>query len=165
MGLSEDLERISLQERELVFPRLDSQTAWELGVRLRTMAVERSLAVVIDVRRFGQPLFYAPMDGTTPDNVEWVRRKSNVVARFHRSSCAIGLKEKIKNETLLESQGLSVADYATHGGSFPLTVAGAGVIGSVTVSGLPQRSDHELVVEALCDHLGRHYEQLRLARE
>jgi len=165
MGLSEDLERISLQERELVFPRLDSQTAWELGVRLRTMAVERSLAVVIDVRRFGQPLFYAAMDGTTPDNVEWVRRKSNVVARFHRSSCAIGLKEKIKNETLLESQGLSVADYATHGGSFPLTVAGAGVIGSVTVSGLPQRSDHELVVEALCDHLGRHYEQLRLARE
>jgi uncharacterized protein (UPF0303 family) len=165
MGLSEDLERISLQERELVFPRLDSQTAWELGVRLRTMAVERSLAVVIDVRRFGQPLFYAAMDGTTPDNVEWVRRKSNVVARFHRSSCAIGLKEKIKNETLLDSQGLSLADYATHGGSFPLTVAGAGVVGSVTVSGLPQRSDHELVVEALCDHLGRHYEQLRLARE
>jgi len=34
-------------------------------------------------------------------------------SRFHRSSYAIGLKEKIKNETLLEGQGLSVADYAT----------------------------------------------------
>ncbi len=106
MGLNEDMEKIALQERELVLPRLDAQTAWELGSRLRTMAAERGLAVVIDVRRFGQPLFYAAMEGTTPDNVEWVRRKSNVVARFHHSSYAVGLKQKSKNETLLESQGL-----------------------------------------------------------
>ena len=162
MGSSEDLERIKLQELELQLPRLDAQTAWDLGLRLRTMAAERGLAVVIDVRRFGQPLFYAAMEGTTPDNVEWVRRKSNAVARFHSSSYAAGLKEKIKKETLLESQGLPMTDFATHGGSFPLTVAGAGVVGSVTVSGLPQRADHELVVEALCGLLGRDYAELRL---
>jgi uncharacterized protein (UPF0303 family) len=165
MGLSEDLERIGLQERELVFSEFNAQTAWELGARLRATAAERELAVVIDVRRFGQPLFYAAMDATTPDNVEWVRRKSNVVARFHRSSYAIGIKEKIKNETLLESQGLPVADYATHGGAFPISLAGGGVIGSVTVSGLPQRADHEMAVEALCALLGRNYEQIRLAKE
>jgi uncharacterized protein (UPF0303 family) len=91
MGLSDDLEQIALQERELRLPRLDAGVAWELGVRLRTLAEERGLAVVIDVRRFGQPLFYAALEGTTPDNVEWVRRKSNVVARFHRSSYAVGL--------------------------------------------------------------------------
>ena len=33
---------------------------------------------------------------------------------------------------------------------FRLRVAGAGIVGSVTVSGLPHRADHELVVEALC---------------
>lgn len=165
MGFSEDLERITLQERELILPSLDAEFAWKLGTHLRTLAVERKLAVVIDIRRFGQPLFYAAIDGTTPDNVEWVRRKSNVVARFHRSSYAIGLKEKIKNETLLETQGLPIADFATHGGSFPLTIAGAGIVGSVTVSGLPQRADHELVIEALCSLLGRDYEQLRLLRE
>ena len=107
MEWNEDLERIALQERELQLPRLDAEIAWELGSSLRTMAAERRLAIVIDVRRFGQPLFYAAMDGTTPDNVEWVRRKSNVVARFHRSSYAVGLKEKTKNESLLESQGLA----------------------------------------------------------
>ncbi len=165
MGLSEDLKQIEVQERELVLPRLEAQIAWELGSRLQAMAAERKLAVVIDVRRFGQPLFYAAMNGTTPDNVEWVRRKNNVVARFHSSSYAIGLREKIKNQTLLESQGLPVADYATHGGAFPLAVEGAGVVGSATVSGLPQRSDHELVVEALCALLGRDYAQLRLARD
>ena len=165
MSKSEDLEQIALQERELQLPRLDTQTAWDLGVRLRTMAAERGLAVVIDIRRFGQPLFYAAMEGTTPDNVDWVRRKSNVVARFHSSSYAAGLKEKVKKQTLLESQGLPVADYATHGGSFPLAVPGAGVVGSATVSGLPQRADHELVVEALCALLGRDYADLKLATE
>ncbi len=103
MSESKDLEQIAVQESELQLPRFDMQTAWELGLRLRTMAAERSLAVVIDIRRFGQPLFYAAMEGTTPDNIEWVRRKSNVVARFHSSSYVAGLKEKIKNQTLLES--------------------------------------------------------------
>jgi uncharacterized protein (UPF0303 family) len=165
MGWNEDLEAIERQERELELPRLDAQMAWELGVRLRALADERGLAVVIDVRRFGQPLFYAAMDGTTPDNPEWVRRKSNTVARFHRSSYAVGLKEKVKGETQAQAQGLPMADYATHGGSFPLRVTGAGVVGSVTVSGLPQRSDHELVVEALCELLGRNYADLKLAAE
>src|SRR6185437_9499464 len=106
MSLSDDLERIALQEKELTLPRLDAEIAWTLGSKLRTMAAERKLAVVIDIRRFGQPLFYAAMDGTTPDNVEWVRRKSNVVARFHRSSYAVGLHEKHKGQSIYESQGL-----------------------------------------------------------
>ena len=165
MGMSEDLEHIALQERELVLPHLDAKLAWDLGTRIRTIAAERNLAVVIDVRRFGQPLFYAALDETTPDNFDWVRRKTNTVARFYRSSYASGLKEKIKGETLTQGQGLPIADYCTHGGSFPLTVAGAGVVGCATVSGLPQRMDHELVVEALCALLGKDYNRLRLPRE
>jgi uncharacterized protein (UPF0303 family) len=164
MGLSEDLERVGLQERELQLPRFDEPLAWELGVRLRTMAEERGLALVIDVRRFGQPLFYAALKGTTPDNVEWVRRKSNVVARFHRSSYGVGLYMRTKNDSL-EARGLPINEYASHGGSFPLAVKGAGIVGSVTVSGLPQRADHELVVEALCALLGRNYDDLRLGPE
>jgi uncharacterized protein (UPF0303 family) len=162
MGVREDLERVALQERELVLARLDMQVAWEVGSRLREMAVERGLPVVIDVRRFGQPLFYTALEGTTPDNVDWVRRKSNLVARFHCSSYAISLKLKDAGQTLQGKYGLPDADYAAHGGSFPLTVAGAGVVGSVTVSGLPQRADHELVIEALCGMLGKDYVALQL---
>ena len=165
MGLNEDLDRVALQERELQFSRFDAQTVWEFGVNLRTMAAGRGLPVVIDLRRFGQPLFYAALEGTTPDNVEWVRRKSNLVARFHRSSYAIGLSLKLKNDTLQQRYALPDADYAAHGGSFPITIAGAGVIGSITISGLPQRDDHELVVEGLCVALGREYTSLRLAAE
>lgn len=164
MSLAEDLSRVTQQERELRFPRFDAETAWQLGNRLRTMAVERGLAIVIDVRRFNQPLFYTALEGTTPDNPEWVRRKTNVVARYHRSSYGMGLNLKLKGQTL-EERGHSVADFAAHGGSFPIHVEGAGIIGCVTVSGLAQRDDHELVVEAICAHLGRNYESLKLGLE
>ena len=164
MALNEDLERVGLQERELQLDRFDEQTAWDLGSRLRALAEERGLAIVIDVRRFGQPLFYTALKGTTPDNVEWVRRKSNVVARFHRSSYGVGLYMKTKNDSL-EARGLPISEYASHGGSFPLKVRGAGAVGSVTVSGLPQRADHELVVEVLCRLLNRGYDEFKLGEE
>ena len=162
MGIGEDLAAIAAQERELQFPEFSEGIAWQLGSRLRELAIAKNFGVVIDVRRFGQPLFYAALLGTTADNPEWVRRKGNVVARFHRSSYAIGLELQQSNSTLLDKYGLSQHDYAVHGGSFPIRVPAAGVIGSVTVSGVPQRSDHELVVEALCAELGRDYASLRL---
>jgi len=155
----DDLAAIAAQERELQFTRFDDDVAWRLGSRLREMAASRKLGIVIDVRRFGQPLFYAALAGTSPDNAEWIRRKSNLVARFHRSSYAIGLE---MGASVFEKYGLPIADYAAHGGSFPIRVHGAGVIGSVTVSGLQQRSDHELVVEALCAELGKDYPTLAL---
>lgn len=162
MDTNDDLLRIAAQEKELQLAAFDAGIAWRLGLRLREMAVQRGAGVVIDVRRFGQPLFYTALPGTTPDNAEWVRRKSNVVARFHRSSYAIGLEMQVKKSNLTEKYALPAADYASHGGAFPIAVSGAGVIGSVTVSGLPQRADHELVVEALCAEMGRDYASLRL---
>jgi uncharacterized protein (UPF0303 family) len=162
MNLSQDLEVIAKQERELVFSEFDEELAWKLGSRLREIASAQSFPVVIEIKRFDQPLFYSALNGSTPDNAEWVRRKGNTVARFHCSSYAIGLGLKELNSSLAEKYELSSTDYASHGGSFPLKVAGAGVIGSVTVSGLPQRADHELVVEALCGQLGRNYLEFAL---
>jgi uncharacterized protein (UPF0303 family) len=162
MSISDDLARIAFQEQELQFASFDEETAWRLGSRLRAMAVAREFKIVIDVRRFGQPLFYTALAGTVPDNVDWVRRKSNVTARFLRSSYAIGLEMEAKQSNLFDRYGLAVSEYASHGGCFPIRVVQAGVIGSVTVSGLPQRADHELAVEGICGELGRDYAGLRL---
>jgi uncharacterized protein (UPF0303 family) len=162
VGSVEDLATIAAQERELRFSQFDEDVAWKLGICVRDLALAKKFGVVIDVRRFGQPLFYCALPGTTPDNPEWVRRKSNLVARLHRSSYAIGLELKQSGSTLLAKYALPDSDYAAHGGAFPIYAISAGVIGSVTVSGVPQRSDHELVVEGLCAHLGRDYAQLKL---
>lgn len=165
MSIAEDLAKVAVQESELVLPNFDAETAWKLGETLRQGAALRNHKVAIDVRRFGQQLFFVALEGATPDNGEWVRRKSNTVARFLRSSYAVGLQLQQKNTDMMQKYGLPLSEYAAHGGSFPLAVRGAGVIGSVTVSGLPQRSDHELVVEALCLILGKHYGSLRLPEE
>ncbi len=162
MPIPDDLARIALQERQLRFAAFDEEAAWRLGSRLRSLAIERAHSLVIDIRRSAQPLFYAAFPGTTPDNAEWVRRKSNVVFRFHRSSFAVGLDLEQRQTSLLERWGLPVADYASHGGSFPIRVESAGFFGAVTVSGLSQRDDHNLVVEALCAELGQDYNALRL---
>lgn len=66
----DDLAAIAMQESELCFERFDEDVAWSLGSRLRTMAVARKAGVVIDIRRFEQPLFYCALAGTTPDNAE-----------------------------------------------------------------------------------------------
>ncbi len=165
MASSADLARVIHQETELRLPRFDHDDAWRLGNLLREMAVERRAPMVIDVRRFGQPiqpLFYTALAGTTPDNARWVQRKANTVARFHRSSYQLGLYLAQSNTTIHDKYSLDEADYAAHGGSFPLHVINAGIIGAVTVSGLPQREDHNLVVEALCRFLERDPEELRL---
>jgi uncharacterized protein (UPF0303 family) len=141
MPIPEDLAAIARQEAELRFSAFDYDTAWRLGQSIRELAVSRNQSVVVDIRRFGQPhqpLFYTALAGTTPDNPRWVQRKSNVVARFHRSSYAIGLGLEQSNRAFSERYNLPEADYAAHGGSFPIHVTGAGIIGCVTVSGLPQ---------------------------
>lgn len=165
MASSADLARVIHQESELRLPRFDYEDAWRLGTLLRDLAKARKHAMVIDIRRFGQPiqpLFYAALEGTTPDNSRWVQRKANVVGRFHRSSYQVGLYLAQSNMSLREKYALDEAEYATHGGSFPLHVVNAGVIGAVTVSGLPQRDDHNLVVEALSRFLDRDPDALRL---
>jgi uncharacterized protein (UPF0303 family) len=165
MAIPEDLALIARQEAELHLPHFDYDTAWRLGLSLRDLAISRKQGIVVDIRRFGQPhqqLFYTALAGTTPDSARWVQRKTNVVARFHRSSYAIGLTLEQSNRAFGERYGLPEADYAPHGGGFPIHVTGAGIIGSITVSGLPQRDDHNLVVEALCLELKLDYNALHL---
>ncbi|RDU95302.1 heme-degrading domain-containing protein [Trinickia dinghuensis] len=162
MNLEHDLQAIAHQERTLVFPRFDSARAWKIGTFLRELAIARNHVIAIDVRTFGLPLFFAAVDGTAPDNSAWVRRKSNVVAHFRRSSYAVGLRLQQTNATLVDKYGLPPAEYAAAGGSFPITLAGVGAIGSVTVSGLSQRADHELIVEALCAELEHDFAALAL---
>ena len=154
MTIDDDLSRIALQEQQLVFARFDEEAAWTIGSQLRAWATARAAPIVIDIRLFHRELFFAALPGAVPDNVEWARRKINTVRRFHKSSYAVGLELKVKNTSLEERYGLSLTDYAAHGGAFPVTVKGVGVVGCITVSGLPQRDDHNLVVESICGALG-----------
>jgi uncharacterized protein (UPF0303 family) len=143
------LESLARQEAELVFDRFDEETAWRLGVQLVESAREAGLPVTIDIRRNGHQLFHAALPGTAPDNDAWIERKVRVVTRFGRSSLHVGEAARQAGTTFEEQMRLAPDEYAAHGGGFPVTVSGVGVIGVVTVSGLPQLEDHSFVVEQL----------------
>jgi uncharacterized protein (UPF0303 family) len=136
MAQSDDIKQIIRQEQALIFTSFNENDAFSLGHRIRG-------------------LFFASTAGTTVDNSEWLRRKFNVVRRFHASSYRLVLEQNRDDKMFAAHKALDVADYALAGGGFPINVAGAGVIGTAIVSGLPQREDHNLVVRAIAEHLGQ----------
>jgi uncharacterized protein (UPF0303 family) len=143
------IAQLEQQERDLMFDRFDNTDAWRLGSLLVEMAAERGLPVAIDIRRGTQQLFHAALPGSTADNDAWIERKVRVVQRFGASSFLIGRRLAAKGQRLDADLGVDPARYAAHGGAFPVRVPGVGVVGVVTVSGLPQADDHALVVEAV----------------
>jgi uncharacterized protein (UPF0303 family) len=165
VAINDDIQQLALQEQRLRFKRFDEETAWQVGAKLRELAVARKLPIVIDIRLTNRQLFHSALAGSTPDNPEWVRRKSNVVLRYLKSSYRVGRELATKNDTLDQHRGVSPLDFAPHGGSFPIHVEGAGIIGAITVSGLPQREDHNLVVEALAAILDQPLDGLALGPE
>ncbi|MFD1744135.1 heme-degrading domain-containing protein [Rhizobium helianthi] len=154
MSVVEDLEIIAEQERALEFDRFDLDTAWSLGATLRELAVSRRQVLAVDVTINGMQAFFTNLPGGRPDFEHWIRRKRNLTLRLLRPSYAIGLELKRLETTLEAKWELSTADFASHGGCFPIRVKGVGCIGAVTVSGLPQRDDHNLAVEGLAELLG-----------
>jgi len=146
---------LQAQEERLQFDRFDNDDAWALGCLLVELGRARGLPITIDIRRHGHQLFHAALNGTAPDNDRWIERKIRVVERFNASSFLVGRRLTAKGETFDAGHGVDPADFATHGGAFPIRIAGTGVIGVVTVSGLPQADDHALVVEALEEFLSR----------
>ncbi len=105
------------------------------------------------------------MKGTSADNPDWLRRKGNCVRRWDRSSYLSHLRLKRDNRTPPPDSNVDYSEYAIHGGAFPIRVAGVGVVGSITASGVPQRDDHGFVVKAICQHLGIAPDTLMLGPE
>lgn len=143
------VERIAEQEQRIVFDEFSVQVAQDIGLELRTIGNSSMLPIAIDVTRNGQCLFHCALDGATPDNAEWIKRKIRVVQRFSHSSLYMGSFCRIAGKSLEEKYMLPPNEYAPYGGAFPILIRNSGVVGTVTVSGLPQIDDHELVVSVL----------------
>ena len=152
----EDILKILLQEeQELQFTFFNETTAWQLGTQMVEHAMRENLPITIDITRGQHQLFHASMPGTAADNDEWVKRKVRLVNRFGHSSFYMGQMLKSKGKRIEESYLIPESEYAAHGGCFPIIVKGTGMVGTITVSGLPQEEDHKLVVESIRSFLAK----------
>lgn len=151
------MSEISTLEAELaglIFPAFTEETALALGEMLVKLARADRLPVVINIRTPNRTLFHAALPGSTPMNDQWARRKSATALMYQEASLTVGLRNAQKDQPLAY-QGLDPMTHADHGGAVPVRVAGAGVVAVATVSGLPSRDDHALVVQAMQRLLGQ----------
>lgn len=102
------------------------------------------------------------MQGTTPNNADWVRLKRNTVELMQRSSYAIGRELELEGVSLQMKMGAPLRDFAITGGGFPIFVKGVGCVGVATVSGVPERQNHGILLKALCAQCGARYEEIAL---
>jgi len=152
--LHELIDELAGQEQRIRFSSFSPQRGIDIGFALLEAARTRDLAVAIDVYAFGQTLFHVALPGTSPDNDRWIERKRAVVLRFHKSSFRVGRELEAAQKTIDQRYYVDPHAFSPHGGSFPIILQDGGVIGTVTVSGLPQEEDHALVVSVLaglCD--------------
>jgi uncharacterized protein (UPF0303 family) len=151
--LDQQINDCAEEEKLLVFEKFSNEDALEMGLEIVQEAKRRGVSVTVDIERSGQKLFHHAMEGTSPDNDEWIRRKGNVVRRTFNSSLHVGLILKRAGVSIRDKYYLDPMEYSAHGGSFPLTVRGTGVVGTIAVSGLPQVEDHRLVVSVIRSRL------------
>lgn len=150
---AELMNQVKQEEELLQFTSFTNEDALQIGLKIIEMAKNENKTVSIDICRSGQQLFHYAMPGTFVDNDEWIKRKNRVVNRFGRSSYQQGLYYRSLGTTISQKHFLSETEYAPHGGAFPLKIKNVGMVGTITVSGLPQKEDHSLVVRAIKEYL------------
>ena len=143
------LDTIRRQEQALQFTSFDNDAALAIGNRIVEMAKADKVAVTVDVTVNRNPLFFHAMAGTSANNVDWIRRKSNLVNRTGHASFFVHTEAVNAGRDYDNLPTFDPKDYAAHGGSFPIVVKGTGQIGTITVSGLAGVDDHAMVVRAL----------------
>ncbi len=149
MSVDEQIKDLETELASLQLPRFDAGIAWQIGRTLHDRAEAEGKRIAIEVSRPGQQLFYCVMPGIAPDSTAWIRRKRNVVERFHKSSLLVALLAEQSQRNIHQRYSLDPDDYGQTGGGVPVVVSGSGCIGCVTVSGMTQFDDHAWGVDAI----------------
>lgn len=143
------LDAVRAELATLIFDKFDEDDAWGLGLLMRERAAADGLPIAIDIRLGDAPLCSIMMPGANASNFDWARRKRNLSLLVGQSSWELSLSAAIGTD-IVNLMGLDPRDYTPHGGCVPIRVEGvAGIVATVTVSGLPQEQDHIFAVEAL----------------
>ena len=142
------MDSIQAQETAYEFERIDEELALQMGLYVIRRAREMGKPVAIRITLNRRTLFAFSMARTKPESDNWIRRKENITYATNGSSyywecwCEQGVHP-------LEWRGMSYEDYAPAGGCFPLRIKGAGMVGTLTISGMASHEDHALAFETV----------------
>lgn len=129
--------------------QFNNRIALDMGMSIIDLAKSRNQHIAIEISRLNHTIFLYIDDKLPADKHNWLRRKANVTKHFEESSLSV--KNDLINGkmTLKETFGLNHNDYVAKGGSIPIFIKNAGMIGTITVSGLSDVDDHQIILDAL----------------
>jgi len=155
--LSSDLLK---EEAILTLPSLSVSDAVEIGEIAKSLGVQRSLPIAVEVRLGDWIVYHASLPGSTPENDWWIGRKARVVKLKQHSSMFERVLAEEQGIDWHKENNLLDETHAIHGGGLPLITKDDGFVGVLIISGLPQVDDHLLGVEVLTEFLARKGELL-----
>ncbi len=135
--------------KKIELDNFSNQIALEMGLKIIDLAKSRNQHIAVEICRLNYTVFIYIDDGLPADKHNWLRRKANIAKRLEESSLSVKNDMKEDNLTLDKTFGLDDKDFLAKGGSIPIFVKNAGMIATITVSGLSDVEDHDIIIEAL----------------
>lgn len=139
---NEMFKRIELEQ-------FSNKLALQMGLAVVELAKSRDQHIGIEISRLIHTVFLYIDDSLPEDKHNWLRRKANVAKRFEESSLAVKNDLEAAKMSLDKTFGLDERDFLAKGGSIPIFVKGAGMVATITVSGLHDIQDHQIIIDAL----------------
>ncbi len=135
--------------KKIELDNFDNRMAFEMGAKIIDLAKSRNQHIAVEIVRLNHTIFLYVDDNLPVDKHNWLRRKTNVAKQFEESSLSVKNDLKEGNMTLDKTFALDEKDFLAKGGAIPIFVKGAGMIAVITVSGLHDEEDHNIIIDAL----------------
>ncbi len=140
--------------KKIELDSFSNKIALEMALTIIDLAKSRNQHIAVEICRLNHTIFMYVDDNLPADKHNWLRRKANVAKQFEESSLSVKNDLKEGNMTLDKTFALDEKDFLAKGGSIPIFVKHAGMIGTITVSGLHDEEDHKIIIDAL---KGKHF--------
>ena len=135
--------------KKIELDSFSNRMALEMGLAIIDLAKSRNQHIAVEICRLNQTVFIYVDDNLPVDKHNWLRRKANVAKQFEESSLSVKNDLKEGGMSIENTFGLDDKDFLAKGGSVPVFVKNAGLIATITVSGLHDEEDHKIIIDAL----------------
>jgi len=134
------------------FPSFTNDDAVDLGLTAVEVISEWELNLAVDIVIGDDLVFRAKLGQTGLGNDPWLAGKAAVARHFGEPSLLVRLRHEAAGEVFTDRDDIDHETHKAHGGSIPIFVAGE-LVATITMSGEPDRIDHEAAAEAIRRYL------------